>query len=167
MESWPTANVYWKNLNPTAKVKLLTTGGGGYYVAETEHGPAVVDWCSRTAQEAQRFLDRRAAETARDKWQEHYDTCDDPDFCAHDAPSLDAVEALENRLLSVYDGQRRFSHDVRVVGCSSCGAEPETDKPAPCRAMTGNRPGRAVSYHHKARTLAWYEAGKPRSRFFQ
>jgi hypothetical protein len=31
-------------------------------------------------------------ELAEDAHQEHYETCTDPDFCAHDAPSLDAVE---------------------------------------------------------------------------
>lgn len=185
---WPTANIDWTKVHDTYDVELRQTAKGGnrYFVVRLPDGSeAMAMWGGNDARQAQSHLNglvqrtqKRLAALLEEKsaaWEEHYETCDDPDFCAHDAPGLEEVEELEARVtagantsqpIRVYDGRRSFAHDARTQACTSCGAEPEIDKPSPCRAMTGKRPGRAVSYHHKARTLAWFEAGKPRSKFF-
>jgi hypothetical protein len=38
---------------------------------------------------------------AEESWQEHYETCNDPDFCACESASLDDVEALQEQIEAI------------------------------------------------------------------
>ena len=61
------ANMYWRQIPPTAKIKLIGKPGAQSYVAYVGRKKFFIYWDGRESREAQTSLDRRAGKSASAK----------------------------------------------------------------------------------------------------